>query len=276
MTRIALCQIPVSEDPAANLRRARESLARAADDGAELAILPEAALTRYGKRILELAEPLDGPFVTGLAETARDRGLSVIAGVFEPASARDGGAARDDGRVRVHNTAVALGPDGGIRAAYRKIHLFDSFGARESALVVPGDDPVVVELAGLRVGLVTCYDIRFPELTRALADLGADLFTVIAAWGSGPMKEEHWATLVRARAIENTTWAAAVGQAPNPEAADGFGIGRSMLVDPMGVVRADLGPAPAVQTCVVDPQITIVTRNAVPCLEHRRLGVNRS
>ncbi|GGS52873.1 apolipoprotein acyltransferase [Planobispora rosea] len=279
MTRIALCQIPVSEDPGVNLRQVRTSLARAAEDGAELAILPEATLTRYGKRILDLAEPLDGPFVTGLAEAAREHGVSVVAGVFEPATgpgaaqAGDTGAARagGTGAARVYNTAVALGPDGGIRAAYRKIHLFDSFGARESALVVPGDEPVVTELAGLRVGLVTCYDIRFPELTRALVDRGADLFAVIAAWGSGPMKEEHWATLVRARAVENTTWVAAVGQAPNPDAGDGFGIGRSMLVDPMGVVRADLGPAPAVQTCVLDPQITIVTRNALPCLEHRRL-----
>nr|BFE81320.1 hypothetical protein GCM10020093_039210 [Planobispora longispora] len=188
-----------------------------------------------------------------------------------PASDADTARAGDAGAIRVYNTAVALGPDGEVRAAYRKIHLFDSFGARESSLVVPGDEPVVVELAGLRVGLVTCYDIRFPELTRALADRGADLFAVIAAWGSGPMKEEHWATLTRTRAIENTTWVAAVGQAPNPEAADGFGIGRSMLIDPMGVVRADLGPAPAVQTCVLDAQVTIVTRNALPCLEHRRL-----
>lgn len=264
MTRIALCQIPVSEEPAVNLRRAREALAEAAADGAELAILPEATLTRYGRRITGLAEPLDGPFVSALAESARTCGLSVIAGVFEP------------GDGRVHNTAVAIDPSGVIRAAYRKIHLFDSFGARESELVSPGESPTVVELAGLRVGLVTCYDVRFPELTRALVDQGAELFAVIAAWGSGPMKEEHWATLVRARAIENTTWVAAVGQAPNPEAGDGFGIGRSMLVDPMGVVRADLGPAPAVQTCVLDPQITIATRNALPCLEHRRLQVSRS
>ncbi|GIH90831.1 carbon-nitrogen hydrolase family protein [Planobispora siamensis] len=280
MTRIALCQIPVSEDPADNLRQARESVALAADDGAELVIFPEATLTRYGKRILDLAEPLDGPFVTGLAEAARSHGLSVIAGTFEPSpggvSAPGEGPAGMGEAPRVHNTAVALGPDGEIRAAYRKIHLFDSFGARESALVVPGGEPVVAELGGLRVGLVTCYDIRFPELTRALVDLGAEMFAVIAAWGSGPMKEEHWTTLLRARAIENTTWVAAVGQAPNPQAADGFGIGRSMLVDPMGVVRADLGPAPAVQTCVLDPQITIATRNALPSLEHRRLQVNRS
>jgi predicted amidohydrolase len=262
--RIALCQIPVSEEPAVNLSRAREAMDRAAADGAELAIFPEATLTRYGKRITDLAEPLDGPFVTGLAESAREHGLAVIVGVFEP------------GDDRVHNTAVAIGPTGRIEAAYRKIHLFDSFGARESDLVAPGSAPVVVELAGLRIGLVTCYDIRFPELTRALVDEGAELFAVIAAWGSGPMKEEHWTTLVRARAIENTTWVAAVGQAPNPEARDGFGIGRSMLVDPMGVVRADLGPEPSVQTCSLDPQITIVTRNALPCLEHRRLHVGRS
>ncbi len=267
MTRIALCQIPVFEDPAVNLRRAREAVDGAAADGAELVIFPEATLTRYGRRITELAEPLDGPFVTGLAEAAKAYGLSVIAGVFEPG---------EPGEGRVHNTAVAIDGSGEIRAAYRKIHLFDSFGAKESELVAPGGTPTVVELAGLRVGLVTCYDIRFPELTRALVDQGADLFAVIAAWGSGPMKEEHWTTLVRARAIENTTWVAAVGQAPNPEARDGFGIGRSMLVDPMGVVRADLGPAPAVQTCTLDPQITITTRNALPCLEHRRLHVGRS
>ncbi|MEU8383252.1 carbon-nitrogen hydrolase family protein [Streptosporangium sp. NPDC048865] len=264
MTRIALCQIPVAEDPAANLSRALDALAEAAAGGAELAILPEAALTRYGRRVTDLAQPLDGPFVTGLAAAAREHGLSVIAGVFEP------------GEGRVRNTAVAIGPSGSIEAAYRKIHLFDSFGARESELVAPGDTPVVVELAGIRVGLVTCYDIRFPELTRALVDLGAEMFAVIAAWGSGPMKEEHWTTLVRARAIENTTWVAAVGQAPNPEARDGFGIGRSMLVDPMGVVRADMGPAAAVQICEIDSQITIATRNALPCLEHRRLQVGRS
>ncbi|MER6828713.1 carbon-nitrogen hydrolase family protein [Streptosporangium sp. NPDC000563] len=264
MTRIALCQIPVAEDPSANLSRVLDSLAEAAAGGAELAIFPEATLTRYGKRVTDLAQPLDGPFVTGLAAAAREHGLAVIAGVFEPVEGR------------VYNTAVAIGPSGSIEAAYRKIHLFDSFGARESELVAPGDTPVVVELAGLRVGLVTCYDIRFPELTRALVDLGAEVFAVIAAWGSGPMKEEHWTTLVRARAIENTTWVAAVGQAPNPEARDGFGIGRSMLVDPMGVTRTDMGPTPAVQTCEIDSQITIATRNAVPCLEHRRLPLGRS
>lgn len=263
MTRIALCQIPVSPDPSVNLSRVRDALARA--EGADIAIFPEATLTRYGKRITELAEPLDGPFVTGVAEAARRHGTAVIMGVFEP------------GERLVHNTAVALDASGEVRAAYRKIHLFDSFGAKESELVEPGTEPVVAELAGVRVGLVTCYDVRFPELTRALVDRGAEMFAVIAAWGSGPLKEDHWVTLVRARALENTTWTAAVGQAPNPsESSDGFGVGRSMLVDPMGVVRADLGTPAGVQVVELDPEATAWARATLPCLEHRVLGVNRS
>ncbi|NUP65019.1 MAG: carbon-nitrogen hydrolase family protein [Nonomuraea sp.] len=258
MTTIALCQIPVSPDPSVNLKRVREALARA--EGADLAIFPEATLTRYGRRVTDLAEPLDGPFVSGVAEAARAHGLAVIAGVFEP------------GEGRVHNTAVAIDAGGEVRAAYRKIHLFDSFGAKESDLVAPGAEPTVVELAGLRVGLVTCYDIRFPELTRALVDKGAELFAVIAAWGSGPLKEDHWVTLVRARALENTTWTAAVGQAPNPEESkDGFGVGRSMLVDPLGVVRADLGTGPGVQLVRLDAEWTATARAMLPCLDHRVL-----
>ncbi|MEZ0072575.1 carbon-nitrogen hydrolase family protein [Planotetraspora sp. GP83] len=263
MTRVALCQIPVAHDPKTNLESVRDALARA--EGARLAVFPEATLTRFGRGVIETAEPLDGPFVTGLAQAAREHGTAVIAGVFEPA---EGG--------RVHNTAVAIDEAGELVAAYRKIHLFDSFGARESELVAPGDAPAVVRLAGLRVGLITCYDVRFPELARALVDEGADVFAVIAAWGSGPMKEEHWATLVKARAIENTTWTIAVGQAPNPAVQDGFGVGRSMLIDPMGVVRHDLGPGPAVQVGEIDSSLTEIVRTTLPSLEHRRLGVTRS
>ncbi|MFI7614758.1 carbon-nitrogen hydrolase family protein [Nonomuraea terrae] len=259
MTRIALCQIPVSTDPSVNLKRARQALARA--EGAHLAVFPEATLTRYGRRITSLAEPLDGPFVSGLAEAAREHGVSVIAGVFEP------------GDDRVHNTAVVIDAQGAVTAAYRKIHLFDSFGAKESDLVAPGAEPVVAEVAGVRVGLITCYDVRFPELARALVDRGAEMFAVIAAWGSGPLKEDHWVTLVRARALENTMWTAAVGQAPNPgESSDGYGVGRSMLVDPLGVVRADLGTGPGVQVVEVDHEFTRTARATLPSLEHRMLA----
>jgi deaminated glutathione amidase len=256
--RIALCQIPIGDDPKENLERVRDALAAAPD--ADLAIFPEATQTRFGGEITAAAEPLDGPWVTAVAEAARRHRTAVIVGVFEPAP---------DGRV--YNTAVAIDADGRTAGAYRKIHLFDAFGFRESDLIAPGDRPVVVELCGARIGLVTCYDLRFPELTRALVDRGAGLLAVIASWAQGTFKEEHWVTLVRARAIENTVWTVAVDKAPDPpRTASPIGVGRSLLVDPMGTVQADLGPFPAVRVVAVDDAITEQVRTILPSLEHRR------
>ena len=256
--RIALCQIPVGDDPKENIEQAREALAAAHD--ADLAIFPEAAQVRFGRDLARAAEPLDGPWVTALAEAAREHRTAVIAGVFEPSG---------DGRV--YNTAVAIDAGGEVAGAYRKIHLFDAFGYRESDEIAPGDVPVVVELAGRRIGLITCYDLRFPELARALVDRGADLLVIIASWAQGTFKEEHWVTLVRARAIENTVWTAAVDKAPDPPKAEGpTGVGRSLLVDPMGTVQADLGPFPAVRVVDTDDEVTERVRRILPVLAHRR------
>jgi deaminated glutathione amidase len=259
---IALGQLPVSPDPAVNLGRVRAALDRAAGLGAELAVFPEATQARFGTDLRAVAEPLDGPFGAGLADAARQFGVALVAGVFEPAP---------DGRV--YNTAVGYDPGGRRVAAYRKIHLFDSLGETESTVVAPGAEPVLAELAGLRVGLLTCYDIRFPELARELVAAGAQLLAVPAAWAAGLFKEEHWVTLVRARAIENTVWVAAAGQVPDPDSPPTrapTGIGRSMLVDPMGVVRMDLGPAPGVAAGWLDTTLTAQVRHRLPCLEHRR------
>ena len=205
--RVALCQLPVSPDPAVNLDRVREALADAAGRGADLAVFPEATQARFGSDLPAIAEPLDGAFGSGLAEAARANGVALVAGVFEPAP---------DGRV--YNTAVAYDAAGARVAAYRKIHLFDALGERESAMVAPGGEPVVADLCGLRVGFMTCYDVRFPELARALAVRGAELIVLPGAWAAGLFKEEHWVTLVRARAIENTVWVAAAGQVPDHSA----------------------------------------------------------
>ena len=263
--RIALCQVPVSPDPVVNLGRVRAALESAAGQGAELAVFPEAVQARFGTDLQTVAEPLDGPFGAGLAAAARDTGVSLVAGVFEPAP---------DGRV--YNTAVGYSPAGQRVAAYRKIHLFDSLGEAESKVVAPGAEPVLAELAGLRVGVLTCYDIRFPELARNLVARGADLLVVPAAWAAGLFKEEHWVTLVRARAIENTVWVAAAGQVPDPDSPPTrapTGIGRSMLVDPMGTVRLDLGSFPGVGCGDVDTTFTARVRDRLPCLEHRREDV---
>jgi predicted amidohydrolase len=258
--QVALCQVPVGDDPKENLAIVRRAMVEAGD--ADIAIFPEASLVRFGGRVAEHAESLDGPWLTALAEAAREHGTAVIAGVFE--SAPDG---------RVYNTAVAIDADGHRVDAYRKLHLFDAFDYKESDRVAPGDRPVVVELAGLRIGLVTCYDIRFPELARRLVDEGAEMLAVIAAWAQGPFKEEHWVTLVRARAIENTVWVAAVDKAPEAPAFGATGVGRSMLVDPMGVVQADLGPSPSVQIVDVYPAETLRVRTVLPALTHRRRDI---
>ena len=260
--RVALCQLPVSPDPGVNLGRVREALSDAAGRGADLAVFPEATQARFGSDLRGIAEPLDGPFGGGLAEAARATGVALVAGVFEPAP---GG--------RVYNTAVAYDATGARIAAYRKIHLFDALGERESAVVAPGAEPVVTDLAGVRVGIMTCYDVRFPELARALAARGAELVVIPAAWAAGLFKEEHWVTLVRARAIENTVWVAAACQVPDhsaPPTSAPTGVGRSMLVDPMGTVRADLGPFPGLAVADLDSALTKQVRATLPSLEHRR------
>jgi predicted amidohydrolase len=263
--RIALCQIPVSSDVAVNAGRVQQALHEAARGGAELAVFPEASMVRFGSDLRAAAQPLHGPFCSGILATCATVGVAAVAGVFEPAP---------DGRV--FNTAVACSADGELVAAYRKLHLFDAFAQRESELVAPGNAAVVAPLAGVPVGLQTCYDIRFPELTRALAVAGAPLVTVSAAWQAGLYKEEHWVTLLRARAIENTVWIAAVDQVPDPAerpSRAAAGVGRSMLIDPLGVVRCDLGPSAGLVVVEADLGLVESVRATVPSLANRREDV---
>ncbi len=263
--RVALCQIPVSSRPSVNLKRVQLAMYNAAEQGADLAVFPEATLVRFGSELAAGAEPLDGPFCSGLAAAAKESGIALVAGVFEPAP---------DGRV--YNTAVVYDGGGGLVTSYRKLHLFDAFGQRESDDVAPGSSVVTCTLGGVPVGLQICYDLRFPELSRALAVRGASLLLVPAAWAAGLFKEEHWVTLVRARAIENTVWVAAVGQVPDPDETRHRhlgGVGRSMLVDPFGVVRTDMGPAPGMVVAEVDPELVEEVRTTVPSLANRRADI---
>jgi predicted amidohydrolase len=243
----------------------RVAASEAAAQGADLVVFPEGTQARFSTHLPAAAEPLDGTFCAGLADVAKATGLAVVAGVFEPAP-----------RGRVFNTTVAFDRDGDLVSRYRKIHVFDALGHRESDNVTPGDEVVIARLAGLRVGFMTCYDVRFPELARALAVGGADLLVLPSAWAAGPFKEEHWVTLVRARALENTIWLAAAGQVPDPAEPPtkaATGIGRSMLVDPMGVVRLDLGPTEGLGTADVDPEQTARVRAILPSLANRRADV---
>lgn len=233
----------------------------------DLVVAPEAAQVEFGTPDTPLApaaEPLDGPFVTELGRLAAEVDTTIVAGMFERLDGED----TETGRVA--NTVVVLSPDGRLTATYRKIHLYDAFGVRESDRLLPGElSPAVVDVAGHRVGLATCYDLRFPELLRMLAANGAEVFAVPAAWHRGPLKEDHWSTLVRARAIENTCYVAAAGQSPPAYC------GRSMVVDPLGVPLTALGEG--VDWCVAEVRAERLreVRQRNPTLEHRRFAVVR-
>jgi len=250
--RVALLQQASDLDPVVN----RSRLADLVPAGADLVVLPEAFARDFGppgSDVSAFAEPVDGPFATEVDKVAAERGTTVVAGMFEPGE--------DPGRP--FNTLVVRGA---AEAAYRKIHLYDSFGYRESDRLTPGPlEPVVVEVGGFVLGLMTCYDLRFPEMARALVDRGAEVLVVPAAWVAGPRKVDHWRTLVRARAIENTVFVVAAGQ-PAPRYS-----GHSLVVDPLGDVLAEAGDGPETVTATLDRDVLAEARRTNPSLANRRL-----
>jgi predicted amidohydrolase len=169
-----------------------------------------------------------------------------------------------DDPARPYNTLVVVNRDG-LLSSYRKIHLYDSFGYRESDRLLAGPvEPVLVEVGGFRVGLMTCYDLRFPELARELVRRGAELLVVPAAWVAGPGKVTHWRTLALARAIENTAFVAAVGQ-PGPRYT-----GHSLLAGPSGEVLAEVGDGDHLLTASVEHRTLEEARATNPSLANRR------
>jgi deaminated glutathione amidase len=255
--RLALVQQTASLDPAEN-RDALGVIGGKIEPGTGLVLLPEAFMRDFGRPgsdIGEFAEPLDGPFVERLTEFAAEHDTTVVAGMFEVSD--------DPGRP--FNTLVVVGPDG-LRTSYRKIHLYDSFGYKESDRLSAGPlEPVLVDVEGVSVGLMTCYDLRFPELARELVRRGAVLLVVPSAWVAGPGKVEHWRTLTMARAIENTAYVAALGQ-PGPRYT-----GHSLVVGPAGQVVAELGDGDHVLTASMTTEEVDEARSANPSLLNRRL-----
>lgn len=255
--QLALFQPDPSPDKAANLEQALTAIAQAAARGAQLVVFPEMymALPVADLPLPTLAEDLDGPFVTALAGAARAHGVSVVCGLWE----------RSPVASKVYNTLVILGPDGVLQGYYHKLHLFDALSMRESERMTPGTEkPPVVTIGGIPTGFAICYDLRFPELFRDLAARGAELIVVPSAWYAGPCKEDHWLTLLRARAIENTLYVAGCNLTGKAFC------GRSSVFDPFGVPVAGAGEG--VQTLYADLDRARVqsVRDKLPALQHRR------
>jgi predicted amidohydrolase len=259
-------QMTSTGDRARNLATALRLVNEAADLGAKLVGLPEnfAFMGRDEERI-HGAETLDGPTVLALREVARARGIFVLAGSI---------AERVDDPGKTANTSVLVSDDGSIAAAYRKIHLFDvniPDGARyaESETVLPGDKAVLASTALGRIGLTVCYDLRFPELYRALAVLGAEVITIPAAFTLFTGKD-HWEVLIRARAIENLAYVMAPAQVGR-HSANRVTFGNAMIVDPWGVVLARCPDGEGVCVAPFRRERLEQVRRELPALKHRKL-----
>jgi deaminated glutathione amidase len=254
--QVAVVQQASALEPEVN----RARLDELAPDDADLVVFPEAFARDFGEAgsdVSAYAEAYDGPFASEVARVAEARGTTVVAGMFESS----------DDPARPFNTLVVRGA---ASADYRKIHLYDSFGYRESDRLMAGplEGPhgaALVKVGEFTVGLMTCYDLRFPELARALVDAGAEVLVVPAAWVAGPRKVDHWRTLLRARAIENTVYVVAAAQ-PAPRYS-----GHSMVVDPLGDVLAEAGDHDEILTATLDRDVLERSRRTNPSLANRRL-----
>jgi predicted amidohydrolase len=266
--RAAVVQLTSTDDLAHNLANADALVREAAARGATFIALPEMFpfLRREGQRFPH-AQPVDGEIVTAVRGWARALGVRILAGSI---------AESVPGSERVYNTSALIGPQGEVEAVYRKIHLFDidlsatGGGAfTESKSIAPGEDIVVAQTEIGGIGLSICYDVRFPELYRSQAARGAQWLLVPSAFARATGKD-HWEVLLRARAIENQCFVLAPAQC-GVHSADRASHGRSLIVDPWGIVLAQLGDSPGV--AVADCSLAELerVRESLPALRHRRL-----
>jgi predicted amidohydrolase len=262
--RVSAIQLHSTADRERNLEAADRLVRAAAATGAELVVLPEKwPVLGTAEQTAAAAEPLDGPALSWARATARELGIDLVAGSI---------AERVDG-ARGRNTCVHVGPDGQDRAVYRKLHMFDvSVGGvdyKESAHEEPGSDIVVSSTSdGVELGLSVCYDLRFPELYRELAVRGARVLCVPAAFTLTTTRD-HWEILLRARAIEDQCFVIAANQVG--EHAPGLRSGgRSMIVDPWGVVLATAPDSETFITADLDLDRQREIRRSLPSLANRR------
>jgi deaminated glutathione amidase len=267
--RVAAVQLQSQDDVAQNLAECRRLVSAAGRDGARLVVLPE-NFAYFGPDETKhaIAEPLadsSGPIQSALAEIAQRAQVFLVAGGFPE---------RSEDAARPFNTALVYRPDGELLTSYRKIHLFDvalqdGTQLSESSGTTPGSAVVTFDIGRFRIGLSICYDLRFPELYRALVSAGANVLLVPAAFTLHTGKD-HWHALLRARAIESQAFVVAAAQwGKHPRGRSTYG--HSLVVDPWGAVIADASDQVGVVSATLDLRYLEQVRAAVPCLNHRRL-----
>lgn len=256
---IGIVQLEAGINKHDNIAKVRKLIDSKRNMNADIIVLPEYFMRPIDglkpEELYSIAENLDGPFINNIVEIANEYFTNIIATLFE----------KTNNPPKVYNTVVLVKPSGTILAVYRKIHLFDAYGHRESDYMLPGDKlSEIVEIKGTRIAFTVCFDIRFPELYRTYALRGVEIIISPSAWYKGPMKEETLRFLAQSRAHENTIYLVIANQTGK------FFTGRSMIIDPLGTVIADLGIRETYNEFTIDVDYIYEVRRILPILELRK------
>ena len=261
--RAAIVQFKASTNKETNLKKILNYISKAAQNKATLVAFPEFMMfytdsSQTPKQLASLAETISGNFVTTIANTAKENHIQVIGSFYEKSTKKN----------RVYDTSFVIDKSGKVISTYRKIHLYDALGFRESDKMISGSKiakPVKTSVG--KVGLMICYDLRFPEMSRSLAVAGSEVLVAPSAWVKGDMKEEHWLTINKTRAIENGCYVIAPDQVGN------IYCGRSIVVDPYGKILLDMKKRQGIGYVNIDLKKIKQVRKVLPLLKNRRTDV---
>ena len=261
--RVAVVQFKASTKKEDNLKKIISYISKAAAKNATLIAFSEFMMfytnsSQTPKQLANLAETINGNFVSTIAETAKENQIQIVGSFYEKSRKKD----------RVYDTSFVISELGKVISTYRKIHLYDALGFRESDKMVAGskiEKPVKTSIG--KIGMMICYDLRFPEMSRSLAVAGSEILVVPSAWVKGNMKEEHWITINKTRAIENGCYVIAPDQIGN------IYCGRSLVVDPYGKILLDMKKKQGIGFVNIDLNKVKQTRKILPLLKNRRTDV---
>ena len=261
--KVAVVQFKASTNKKVNLKKIISYISKATSKNATLCAFPEFMMfytssSQTPKQLVNLAETINGNFVTTIAKAAKENQIQVVGSFYEKSRKKD----------RVYDTSFVIDKSGKVISTYRKIHLYDALGFKESDKIVSGSKitkPVNTSLG--KMGMMICYDLRFPEMARSLATAGAEVLVAPSAWVKGNMKEEHWITINKTRAIENGCYVIAPDQVGN------IYCGRSLVVDPYGKILLDMKKKQGIGFVNINLNKVKQTRKILPLLKNRRTDI---
>ena len=263
MTKIAVVQMKADTDKKNNLKKILKYISQAAHKGSVLCAFPEFMMcytssSQSARELAGIAEKIEGKFVSSISEVAKQNSIQVVGTIYEKSPKPN----------RVYDTSFLIGKNGKVISKYRKIHLYDALGFKESAKLYPGSSitrPVKSSIG--KLGMMICYDLRFPEMSRILASSGSEILVVPSAWVKGKMKEEHWITINKTRAIENGCYVISPDQVGN------IYCGRSLVVDPYGKILLDMKKKEGIGVVDISLDEVKQVRQKLPLLQNRRTDV---